>query len=83
MYGTSVLENREVPPLAHRVDHRVGRLGNVDGGTPGMNEGGKSDGCVVPVKPANKGPVAAGTAELVEGRRSAKGNTDPDPKIQR
>lgn len=40
-----------------------------------MNEGGKSDGRVVPVKPSNKGPAAAGTAEMVEGRRSAKGNT--------
>jgi group II intron reverse transcriptase/maturase len=40
-----------------------------------MNEGGKSDDCVVPVKLSNKGPVAAGTAETVEGRRSAKGNT--------
>jgi RNA-directed DNA polymerase len=40
-----------------------------------MNEGGKSDDCVVPVKPPNKGPVVAGTAEMVEGRRSAKGNT--------
>jgi RNA-directed DNA polymerase len=40
-----------------------------------MNEGGKSDDRVVPVKPSNKGPAAAGTAETVEGRRSAKGNT--------
>lgn len=40
-----------------------------------MNEGGKSDDRVVPVKPSNKGPAAAGTAEMVEGRRSAKGNT--------
>jgi RNA-directed DNA polymerase len=40
-----------------------------------MNEGGKSDDCVVPVKLSNKGPVVAGTAETVEGRQSAKGNT--------
>ena len=40
-----------------------------------MNEGGKSDDRVVPVKLSNKGPAAAGTAETVEGRRSAKGNT--------
>ena len=66
-------ENREIPPLAHPVDRRVGRPGNADGGTPGMNEGGKSDDRVVPVKPLNKGPAAAGTAEMVEGRRSAKG----------
>jgi RNA-directed DNA polymerase len=40
-----------------------------------MNEDGKSDDRVVPVSPPNKGPAAAGTAEVVEGRRSAKGNT--------
>jgi RNA-directed DNA polymerase len=38
-----------------------------------MNEGGKSDGRVVPAKPANKAAGAA--AESVEGRRSAEGNT--------
>src|SRR6266700_4571859 len=38
-----------------------------------MNEGGRSDGRVVPAKPANKAARAA--AESVEGRRSAEGNT--------
>src|SRR4029453_4342696 len=38
-----------------------------------MNEGGKSDGRVVPARPANKAAGAA--AESVEGRRSAEGNT--------
>ena len=38
-----------------------------------MDEHGKSDGRVVPVKPPNK-PARAG-AEAVEGRRSAEGNT--------
>jgi len=75
MYGTSMRENREIPSLARTVDHRVGRSGNADGGAPGMNEDGKSDDCVVPVKPSNKGPAVAGAAEMVEGRRSAKGNT--------
>jgi len=75
MHGTSMRENREIPPLAHPVDHWVGRPGNADGGTPGMNEGGKSDGRVVPVKPLNKVTAAAGAAEVGEGRRSAKGNT--------
>src|SRR5664280_3037651 len=28
MYGISMHENREIPPLAHPVDHRVGRSGN-------------------------------------------------------
>ena len=68
-------ENREIPSLAHLVDHRVGRSGNADGGTPGMNEGGKSDDCVVPANPPNKVTAAAGAAEVGEGRRSAKGNT--------
>ena len=40
-----------------------------------MHERGKSDGRIVPAIPPNKGPAAAGTAEAVEGRRSAKGNT--------
>ncbi len=39
-----------------------------------MNERGKSDGGVVPAKPANK--AATAVAELVEERPSAKGNTD-------
>src|SRR6516225_4041214 len=39
-----------------------------------MYERGKSDGCVVPAKPANKAAVAV--AELVEERHPAKGNTD-------
>jgi RNA-directed DNA polymerase len=40
-----------------------------------MHGRGKSDDCVVPAIPPNKGPAAAGTTEAVEGRRSAKGNT--------
>ena len=38
-----------------------------------MNERGKSDGRIVPARPANK--AAAAEAELVEGRRPAEGNT--------
>jgi RNA-directed DNA polymerase len=38
-----------------------------------MNEGGKSDGRVVPAKPPNK--TAPAVAEVVEGRSPAKGNT--------
>ncbi len=38
-----------------------------------MNERGKSDGRIVPARPANKAAVAA--AEPVEGRRPAEGNT--------
>jgi len=39
-----------------------------------MHGHGKSDGCVVPAKPPNNAASAA--AEVVEGRRPAKGNTD-------
>lgn len=39
-----------------------------------MDEDGKSDGRVVPTKPPNKAP--SGAAEVVEGRRPAKGNAD-------
>ena len=39
-----------------------------------MNDRGKSDGPVLPVKPPNKPAVVAG-AEVVEGRGPAKGNT--------
>ena len=38
-----------------------------------MNEGGKSDGLVVPAKPPNK--TARAVAEVVEGRGPAEGNT--------
>ena len=43
-----------------------------------MNERGKSDGGVVPAKPANK--AATAVAELVEERRPAKGNTDGETR---
>lgn len=44
-----------------------------------MHEYGKSDGCVVPAKPANKATRVA--AELVEERRPAKGNTDSTTRL--
>ena len=43
------------------------------GGTPEMNERGKSDNLVVPAKPPNNAGEPA--AEAVEGRRLAEGNT--------
>jgi group II intron reverse transcriptase/maturase len=39
-----------------------------------LKRGGKSDGRVVPEKPANNGPERSGPAERVEGRRPAKEN---------
>lgn len=44
-----------------------------------MNDRGKSDGRVVPAKLPNKPAVVAG-AEVVEGRRPAKGNTASEPR---
>lgn len=41
-----------------------------------MNDGEKSDKPVVPAKPANNAPAAAGAAEQVEGRGLAKGNPE-------
>ena len=41
-----------------------------------MNEHGKSDSSVVPVKPPNKAMAGAIVAEVVEERGLAKGNTD-------
>src|SRR6266496_4007735 len=43
-----------------------------------MHDRGKSDGCVVPVSPPNKAVSAA--AEVVEGRRPAKGNAASEPR---
>ena len=55
-----------------------GRRGERFGGTPSMNERGKSDRPVVPVKPPNK-PADAG-AEAVEGRGLPKGNAASEPR---
>lgn len=51
-----------------------GRVGKASSRKPTMNGSQKSDGLVVPTKSRNK--VAQATADAVEGRRPAKGNTD-------
>ncbi len=81
----SMHENREVPRLPEGVgwwpswidgcwSGLCGSRGERFGGKPSMNDRGKSDGPVVPVKLPNKPAVVAG-AEVVEGRGSAKGST--------
>ena len=78
-------ENREIPWLPVPVDdapswmvrgvacRRVaGREGNAGGGTPSMNDHGKSDSPVLPAKPPNN-PGRLG-AEVVEGRGLPEGN---------
>jgi RNA-directed DNA polymerase len=49
-----------------------GRSGKAKSHTPDVHVTGKSDDCVVPMKPANE--AAAAVEESVEGRRSIKGN---------
>src|SRR5215211_5757699 len=60
------------PTVASPVDHRSGPRGERRGGNPSMNDGGKSDGLVVPAKPPNN--AGAPAAEAVEGRGPAEGN---------
>ena len=51
-----------------------GRSGKAKSQTPDMLTPGKSDDCILPTKPPNKGRDDL-LAEAVEGRRSTKGNT--------
>ena len=73
MRGNSLHGNREVPTLPV-ADGATGQPEKATRRTFGMHGAGKSDGCIVPQKPPNKdGPPTS--AEVVEGRRPAKGNT--------
>ena len=73
MSGNSKRENREIPMASKSQDRE--RPENASGGTAGMHVMGKSDGSVVPAKPANKG-VAEAPAESVEERDPVKRNAD-------
>ena len=74
MRGNSLHGNREILP-APAGDGSAGRSGKAYGQKPDMHAGRKSDGCVVPEKPPNKAG-ALSAAEVVEGRRPTKGNTE-------
>ena len=75
MRGNSLHGNREIPTLPV-ADGATGRPEKATSRTSGMHGVGKSDGCIVPQKPPNKdGPPTS--AEVVEGRRPAKGNALP------
>ena len=63
---------REIPQVPTGLVPR-GRPGKAIGRTPGRYARGKSDDCVVPGKPPNKGSFHV-PAEVLEGRRSTKGN---------
>src|SRR5262245_34444629 len=78
MYGSSMRENREGPPLARSLI-KGGPLGEGQGRKPEM--GGQSDSRLGPAKPAKKaahgGAVhTQAAAEWVEERGLAKGNTE-------
>ncbi len=73
--GNSLHGNREIPTLPV-ADGATGRPEKATRRTSGMHGAGKSDGCIVPQKPPNQdGPPTS--AEVVEGRRPAKGNALP------
>ncbi len=70
--GNSLHGNREVPETPS-LDGRGGRSVKAGSHTPDAYVSGKSDGCIVPGKPPNKGRGDL-PAEAVEGRRPTKGN---------
>ncbi|ACV68358.1 RNA-directed DNA polymerase (Reverse transcriptase) [Desulfohalobium retbaense DSM 5692] len=70
--GNSLRGNREVPGTPS-PDGGDGRSGKAGGQKPDKHVSGKSDGCIVPGKPLNKG-MGSLSAEAVEGRRPTKGN---------
>src|SRR5262249_14298688 len=72
MRGTSSHGKREIPGVP--AGGVAGRPGTVYDRTSGLHAPGKSDDRVVPGTPPNKG-VPEAPAEVVEGRRSAEGNT--------
>ena len=74
MCGNSLHGNREILP-APAGDGSAGRSGKAYGQKPDMHAGRKSDGCVVPEKPPNNAGRSP-AAEVVEGRRPTKGNTN-------
>ena len=75
MRGNSSHGKREIPQVPTGLVPG-GRSGKAIGRTPDMHAWGKSDDCVVPGKPLNKGETLS-PAEAVEGRRSAKGSPMP------
>jgi group II intron reverse transcriptase/maturase len=75
MRGSSVHGKREIP-LATRSAKASGPPRESSEESPRMNASGKSDGPIRPQKPANKGGGRPSSAESVEERGPAKGNSD-------
>jgi RNA-directed DNA polymerase len=71
MHGNSAHGNREIPEVP-ALEVGAGRPEKAECRKSGMDASGKSDGCVVPKKPSNKGEEPA---ETVEGRRPTERNT--------
>ncbi len=71
MCGSSLHGNREIPE-APVHDGGAGRPEKAESHTSGMHATGKSDGCIVPEKPPNKGGLPA---EVVEERQPTKRNS--------
>ena len=82
MYGNSWRGNREISALPGGDDAPAGRPAKVINHKAGMDGAEKSDRCIVPKKPANKGDEHP--AESAEGRRRVKGNArqTPTPRTQ-
>jgi len=70
--GNSVHGNREIPQVPS-PDGGDGRTEKAKSHTSVMNACGKSDACIIPKKPPNKGRGNL-AAEVVEERRAVKGN---------
>lgn len=79
MSGNSKRENREIPRVSESAD--PDRPENAPGGTAGTHALRKSDGSIVPAKPANKGAAEA-PAESVEGRNPAERNAAQDALLR-
>lgn len=73
MHGDSLRGKREIPRMLAGDETPAGRQGKADGRNPCAHVSGKSDGCIIPGKPPNKG-ITPEPAEVVEGRRPTKGN---------
>jgi len=71
MCGNSLHGNREIPEVP-AGDGEAGRPEKAQCRKSGMDASGKSDGCIVPEKPLNKG---IRPTETVEGRRPTERNT--------
>jgi RNA-directed DNA polymerase len=75
MRGNSSHGKREIPRVP--AGGKAGRSEKVEDRTSDAHARGKSDGCVVPKKPPNRGGQLPPT-EVVEGRRPTEGNTNQE-----